>query len=235
MLLSVLLALATTIRSAADLAAATFGHQAVGTPFEFDATLQSDFIPSSEGTFAVQDASGPMIVRQVFAAWATNQLSAGTLVHLRGTIEYGTRSHVPFANCSDLSVLGPGPAPVIPTITGKDFASGRFDCRVVRIVARVRDAFPDEIDPGYAYLVLDCDGETVYLPKSVKALNSHEPMIGSTIGVGYGVEVSGVCVMENENWRPNAVFPRIKGFTLVVRRPDDIRVVIALRKHLLKI
>ena len=427
MLFALFLAFSTTIRSAADLAAATFDRSAVGTPFEFDATLQSDFIPSNEGTFAVQDSSGPMIVRQVFASWATNRLAAGTRVRIRGTIEYGTRSHVPFANCSDLSALGPGPAPTIPTITGKDFTSGRFDCRVVRIVAKVRDAFPDEIDPGYAYLVLDCDGETVYLPKSVNALkNGSSTILGSTIeatgictpsfpagrrhlgrslagtfkvispattdpfnvpelgsfnrlhpqeiarlgqhrvrgrilavwhgdtallkadddrivkiefaqhdlptvdasvevvgfpesdlyninltraiwrttpgtevesetpttastesllsdssghprydylahgrlirlsgivrnlpgegnddgrfnlesgrfivpidvsscpealsaiGVGYGIEVSGVCLMETENWRPNAVFPRIKGFALVVRRPDDIRVV----------
>lgn len=188
MLLSILLAFSTTIRSAADLAVATFDRSAVGTPFEFDATLQSDFIPSNEGTFAVQDPSGPMIVRQVFAAWATNRLSAGTLVHLRGTVEYGTRSHVPFANCSDLTVLGPGPAPAVPTVSGKDFISGRFDCRVVRIIARVRDAFPDEIDPGYTYLVLDCGGETVYLPKSVNALtNDTTAILGATI------EATGIC------------------------------------------
>ena len=187
MLFALFLAFSTTIRSAADLAAATFDRSAVGTPFEFDATLQSDFIPSGEGTFAVQDSSGPMIVRQVFASWATNRLAAGTLVRIRGTIEYGTRSHVPFANCSDLSALGQGPAPDIPTITGKDFTSGRFDCRVVRIVAKVRDAFPDEIDPGYVYLILDCDGETVYLPKSADHLSSREPLIGSTI------EATGIC------------------------------------------
>lgn len=188
MLFSVLLALATTIRSAADLAVATFDRSAVGTPFEFDATLQSDFIPSNEGTFAVQDSSGPMIVRQVFAGWATNRLAAGTHIRIRGTIERGMRSHVPYANCRDLVVLGPGPAPAIPTITGKDFTSGRFDCRVVRIVAKVRDAFPDEIDPSYTYLVLDCDGETVYLPKSVNALkHDTATILGSTI------EATGIC------------------------------------------
>ena len=187
MLFALLLAFSTTIRSAADLAVATFDRSAVGTPFEFDATLQSDFIPSNEGTFAIQDSSGPMIVRQVFANWATNRISAGTRVRIRGTIEHGTRSHVPFANCRDLSVLDRGPAPAIPTIAGKDFVSGRFDCRVVRIVAKVRDAFPDEIDPGYVYLILDCDGETVYLPKSTAHLSSREPLIGSTI------EATGIC------------------------------------------
>lgn len=83
MLLALLLGFSTTIRSAADLATATFDRSAVGTPFEFDAALLSDFIPLSEGTFAIEDSSGPMIVRQVFAEWATNRLSAGTRVHLR--------------------------------------------------------------------------------------------------------------------------------------------------------
>ena len=38
------------------------------------------------------------------------------------------------------------------------------------------------------------------------------------------VEVTGVCVMETENWRPNAIFPRMKGFFLVVQSPSDVRI-----------
>ena len=38
------------------------------------------------------------------------------------------------------------------------------------------------------------------------------------------VEVTGVCVINTENWRPSDVFPRIKGLTLVPRSPDDIRI-----------
>lgn len=40
------------------------------------------------------------------------------------------------------------------------------------------------------------------------------------------VEATGVCVMETErNWSPNSVFPRMKGFFLVLRAPEDIRIV----------
>ncbi len=39
------------------------------------------------------------------------------------------------------------------------------------------------------------------------------------------VEVTGVCVMETENWHPNSVFPRMKGFFLVVHSPSDIHVI----------
>ena len=42
--------------------------------------------------------------------------------------------------------------------------------------------------------------------------------------VGSSVAVSGVCVLEIENWRPNMVFPRIKGFTVVMRGAADLEV-----------
>ena len=45
------------------------------------------------------------------------------------------------------------------------------------------------------------------------------------VRVGYQVEVTGICIMEGENWSPYSAFPQITGMTLVVRTPDDIRVV----------
>ena len=38
------------------------------------------------------------------------------------------------------------------------------------------------------------------------------------------VAVSGTCVMDIDNWRPNAVFPRIRGFRIVVRTPEDVEI-----------
>ena len=187
MLFALFLAFSTTIRSAADLAVATFDRSAVGTPFEFDATLLSNAKSVAKDTFSVGDSSGAMILRQENAFQTTNSIPRGTKVRVSGVIDVGRRSQVPYALCRDLSVLEPGAAPDIPAISGKDFASGRFDCRVVRIVAKVRDVFPDEIDPGYTYLVLDCDGETVYLPQHT-ADTSHMPTVGTTI------EASGICI-----------------------------------------
>lgn len=48
---------------------------------------------------------------------------------------------------------------------------------------------------------------------------------GATRNLSQGcvVEATGVCVMEIENWQMNSVFPQIKGFFIVVRTPDDIR------------
>lgn len=39
------------------------------------------------------------------------------------------------------------------------------------------------------------------------------------------IEVTGTCVMDIDNWRPNAIFPQIKGFFIVTRKPDDIQII----------
>ena len=44
------------------------------------------------------------------------------------------------------------------------------------------------------------------------------------VQIGCTVEVTGVCVMNVDVWRPNAVFPVIHGYTLVTRTADDIRI-----------
>ena len=53
---------------------------------------------------------------------------------------------------------------------------------------------------------------------------SSQPKALMGLEVGCRVEVTGTCVMESENWLPNAAFPRIRGFTLVVRTPADVRI-----------
>ena len=71
---------------------------------------------------------------------------------------------------------------------------------------------------GNERLILEIDGHALPVDFSAtpKALAGVE--IGSTI------EVSGTCVMETENWRPQLPFPQIKGIFLVVRTPNDVRV-----------
>ncbi|MBR6586163.1 MAG: hypothetical protein IKK82_01970, partial [Kiritimatiellae bacterium] len=44
------------------------------------------------------------------------------------------------------------------------------------------------------------------------------------ISSGCRIEASGTCVMEIENWKPSAPVPRVKGFMIIVRKPDDIRI-----------
>jgi len=45
-----------------------------------------------------------------------------------------------------------------------------------------------------------------------------------SVGEGFRVEVTGVCVKDSDLWRPSVAVPKIRGIFLVVRSPDDIRV-----------
>lgn len=46
-----------------------------------------------------------------------------------------------------------------------------------------------------------------------------------TLAIGCQIEVCGTCVLESDNWRPNAVFPSIKGFVIVGHSPEDLRII----------
>ncbi len=44
------------------------------------------------------------------------------------------------------------------------------------------------------------------------------------ISVGCRIEVTGVCILETENWRPNALFPPASGYRVVIRNPQDLKI-----------
>ena len=44
------------------------------------------------------------------------------------------------------------------------------------------------------------------------------------LSVGSEIEVTGRCLLETESWRTDNLFPHIRGFAVIVRSPDDIRV-----------
>ena len=51
------------------------------------------------------------------------------------------------------------------------------------------------------------------------------PSAANDILLGSVVEVTGRCLMETDRWRPEDVFPRIRGVALIIRTPADIRIV----------
>ena len=53
---------------------------------------------------------------------------------------------------------------------------------------------------------------------------SATPEVLDRLAEGSEIEVSGICVMESESWRPNTVFPKVSGLFLVMRTADDLRV-----------
>ena len=89
--------------------------------------------------------------------------------------------------------------------------------RTIRIRGTVKAMTSGEYTDGRFYLESDSfmiPVDTTPAPAAIERVN-----------VGYKVEVTGICIMEGENWSPYSAFPQIHGVLLVVRTPDDIRVV----------
>ena len=91
-----------------------------------------------------------------------------------------------------------------------------FHGRTVRLRGTVR-SLPSVGNDGRFYL--ESDGYT--LPVDISA----NPVLAEKLEIGSVIDVTGVCVMDIENWRPNLVFPHIKEVMIVTRTPDDITVV----------
>lgn len=54
-------------------------------------------------------------------------------------------------------------------------------------------------------------------------LNQSTAVLGQ-LAIGCRVLVTGICVMESENWRPNAVFPRVRSVRIVLRSGEDLQI-----------
>ena len=97
---------------------------------------------------------------------------------------------------------------------GRNKINPLFHGKTIRITGRIA-TLPDG-EGGR--LNLECDNYIVSVEVPRPSLAKLDLTPGCT------VEATGVCVMETENWRPNSVFPRMKGFFLVVRSADGLRV-----------
>ena len=88
--------------------------------------------------------------------------------------------------------------------------------RTVRIRGVVRNT-PDPHDPS-ARLLVDDGG--LITPVVINAL----PEPPSDLPPGATIEATGVFVLDSEAWQPNTLLPQLRGFFVVLRTPDDIRV-----------
>ena len=67
-------------------------------------------------------------------------------------------------------------------------------------------------------LTLNCDGQPV--PVDISSL----PVNGPSLAVGTKLRVTGRCLLETSKTTNFSVFPQIRGFTIVVRTPNDIEI-----------
>ena len=91
-----------------------------------------------------------------------------------------------------------------------------FHGKAIRIRGQVV-SIPTSTSPNRT-LYLSCCSQVVPVAANAITKRLHDIPVGSI------VEISGTCVMETEPWRLNMIFTRTKGFVLVTRTPDDIRI-----------
>ena len=99
---------------------------------------------------------------------------------------------------------------------GNNRVNLRYHGQIIRLTGIVRNAATSpNLDNR---IFMENDGFSIPIDLSM------QPERISDLSVGCTVSVTGVCVVDIENWRPNAIVPRIKGIFLVPRVPEDIQV-----------
>ena len=91
-----------------------------------------------------------------------------------------------------------------------------FHGKCIRLTGVVRNLPSPENADGR--MNLDCDGYLVPVDLSAN------PGAEDGLSIGCTIAATGICVMETEKWSPSNLFPVFGGFMLVLRSPDDIRI-----------
>ena len=148
------------IRNTADLSQA-LEDEVKGANFDITGIVAFPFRPKINLLFDVMDETGTVLMYRN----ATNSpcnLSAGDRVRAVGVTRVEDDEPSCYALCSELEVLSRGTDLKYEESSAPDIVDGRHDNQLVRISGTVRDAFMDEIDPKWGFVVLQDGRETVY-------------------------------------------------------------------------
>ena len=99
---------------------------------------------------------------------------------------------------------------------GQQWFRPQYFGRTLKIKGLVRDATGTA--PKKTNMMLDCG--KVIIPVNADSC----PDAFRNVTEGCSVEVSGICLMETENWRSDAPFPRVTGMTLILRTSADLKI-----------
>jgi len=86
---------------------------------------------------------------------------------------------------------------------------------------RIRSVVRSIPDPEISNLTIFAESDGMTFPIDASSC----PDVLKTLERGSTIDATGICWVDIDNWRPTAVFPQAKGFTLVLRSPDDVTVV----------
>lgn len=208
-----LIAAAAILTNAADLAETVYDNR-VGLGFEIEGVVT---LPNTSNTWhmAIEDDSGGVLLRNHSPTWKKAIPKLGGRVRLYGrTIT--NRQGIVFAQCTQVVERASLQAPVPAKVSVAEFLSGRFDNRLVDMSGIVREAFRDEIDPRWIYVILNCEGSRIAVVfKSESSENA-----GFAAPTDASVVVSGLCCRQTHGIR------RLLGRHIVCTGPEAIRVTV---------
>jgi PAS domain S-box-containing protein len=141
-------------------------------------------------------------------------LQPGDLVEVAGFPVRG--DYTPLLEDAVFRRLGSGPPPEAATVTVAEALSGSYDCRLVRLEARLLDRARQSREQ---FLVLEA-GDFIF--------HAHyEPREGTeslaALQNGSRLALTGICLIEPGEWQAGAGW-RAKSFRLLLRSPADVRV-----------
>ena len=174
--------------------------------------------------------------RNLLVRYGTNLIAKITLAEGEQTPDAGTGIEAVGFPETDLFTVNLANARIRPSTNEQTYAEAptdvsayrishqpftkRYDLdfygHLVRFAGIVRAISRSQNEPGR----LTIESDSVLVP--IDAGTSAEAL--DKVEIGCKIEATGVCVMESESWRPQRVVPTITGFFLVIRSPDDIRI-----------
>ena len=224
------------LRTAAALTAAAENWQKNDEPFLFTGVVQN--VSHERNVLFVADATGVARV-QTLDKEAPPDVQAGDLLEICGHTTRRTAVFYGAGHLERFRVLGKRPVPAPVDVSAKEFHSGRFDNRLVRVSGLVSDVVDDESDPNYFFIELQVDNDAIFIPQSIRNDNRERAraLIGTCVRVvgnvcprlptrrthaGSTLGIGGLADLKVVRTPPDDPFsaPRIE--TLERLRPQDI-------------
>ena len=178
------------LRSTAELREATAGDK-LGRRFELRGKARFCVLNS----FTVEDDCGAIMLYRPDTL-TNGTVQAGDTVYVSG-VTYNDGWNNICAKCQSIRVISHGPVPVPVTADVSDILRGRHDYEMIQVCGIVRDAFRDEIDPLWYFLILNSGNGTIYMAFSSAKDESDD--ISALIGAE--VAAVGICAPSNPGYR----------------------------------
>ena len=129
-------------------------------PFDIRATVTSVSTLSHFST-TVQDKTG--------ATWLNStsiplprELKLGTFIRATGEIIINSADARTVTECKTFEILGTGVPPQPKELTVREAHDPRHGARLVRLSGRIQDLWIDDIDPRYAFFVLEDETDSIF-------------------------------------------------------------------------